>query len=365
VNDFEKQLQDALKTATSGYRPEDPHLAKQRFMTRFRRRRIAFYSGSVALAGAAVAVAILVVPARLGGGGNPPLPPANELSQRLGAIEVGDSPTGIAYGDDAVWVTNSADGTMNRIGSLSNRIGFTYEVGGAPDDVAIGLGAAWVSDSDAGTVTKIPFGARSGTPLEVGEPGAGLDVAPGAGAVWVVSGGELFKIDPAANTVTPVDIGIEGLTDVAAGQGRVIVAGSTELASIDLSTLDAEPLAELDRSSNRDLQMSEGAVWVADGDAGEVTRYDLETGDASDPVFVGGDFTAIASGEGSIWMISGNDGADGNLTRIDPDTAEIVGGRVSIGGRPVDLTTGAGSVWVVSVDAGIVTRIDPNSLPAE
>lgn len=363
MNDYENRLKDALTQATSDYRPADPHEAKQRFMKRFRRRRILLYSSSVALAGAAVAAIVLLVPAQITEREGA-LPPATVLERSISTIPVGDAPSGIAFGNEVVWVASSAEGRVERIGPLSNRVGRTYDVGGTPDDVAVGLGAAWVADADAGTVTRIEFGSKTGIPISVGEPGSGLDVAPGAGAVWVVSEPSgLFRIDPETEVVTPIDTGIEGPTDVAAGQGSVVVAGANELVMIDPETMQRTPLDVLDESSDRDLQMAEGAVWVADGEAGEVTRYDLVSGKSSEPVFVGGDFTAIASGEGAIWMITGNEGSSANLTRLDPVTGEILGGRVSIEGRPIDVTTGAGSVWVVSHDGDSVTRIDPNALP--
>lgn len=362
MNDFERQLQDALKGATSDYSPSDPYEAKTRFMTRFRRRRLAVYAGSTALAGAAAALAFFLVPARLDGGS---LPPAASLgSRQLGAISVGGTPAGIAFGSDVVWVANPGTGLVQRIGPLSNQIGKTYDIGGSPDDVSVGVGAAWVSDSSAGTVTKIPLEGGAPIVLEVAAAGSALDVAPGAGAVWVASEADgLLRIDPVTDVVTSVDTGIEGVEEVAAGQGSVIVAGTEALVRIDPVTQDPTSIDALEPSDNRDLRISEGAVWVADGDAGEVTRYDLVTGRASEPVFVGGEFTAIASGDDAMWMITGDEGDEGNLTRIDLVTARVIGEPVSIGGRPVDLTTGAGSVWVVSIDSGSVVRIDPNALP--
>ena len=360
MNDFERRLQDALKGATSDYSPSDPHEARSRFMTRFRRRRIALYAGSTALAGATAALAFFLIPARMTGGS---LPPAADLGPGFGAISVEGEPAGIAFGSDVVWVANPGTGTVQRIGPLSNRVGKTYDVGGSPDDVAVGVGAAWVSDSAAGTVTKIPLEGGARAVLEIAEAGSALDVAPGAGAVWVASGSEgLLRIDPDTNAVIPVETGVEGVEEVAAGQGSVIVAGADALVRIDATTLQVTTMASLPPSDDRDLRLSEGAVWVADGDAGEVTRYDLATGAASEPVFVGGEFTAIAAGDDAMWMISGNDSEEGNLTRIDLVTARVIGEPVSIPGRPVDVTTGAGSVWVAAMDSGTVVRIDPNSL---
>lgn len=365
MNDFDRRLQDALKGATSDYRPADPHEAKQRFMTRFRRRRIAFYSGSVALAGAAVAIAFVAVPGLLRESAVGTLPPATSLApQELGAIEVGGEPTDVAFGGGVVWVSNPGLDQIQRIGPLSNEVGRTYQVAGASDGIAIGLGAAWVSDTSTGMVRRIPIASNDIDEIQVGAPGILLDVAPGAGAVWVVAEGEgLFRIDADTYEVTPVDTGIDDPTDVAAGQGSVVVAGARALVRIDPTSLQPVTMDVLEPSTNRDLQMSEGAVWVADGDRGEVTRYDLDTSRHSDPVFVGGDFAAIASGEGAIWIVSGNDGEVGNLTRLDAESGEVSGTPVGIDGHPVDVTTGAGSVWVISTEEAVVRRIDPNAMP--
>ena len=364
MNDLERRLQDALRDATSDYRPSDTHEAKARFMTRFRRRRYAFYGGSVALAGAAAVGAFLLLPGQVTDRATPqPLPPASRPIE-LSVIEVGSQPSGIAFGNDSVWVANSADGTIDVIDPLTNSVRRSVSIGGSPDDVAIGLGAAWASDTAAGTVTKIPFGASAGIELPVGEPGAGLDVAPGAGAIWVISHGDsLYRIDPATDEVETVATEIEGLIDVAAGQGTVVVLGSDTLYKVDPATLVPSILAQVSPSADQDLRMSDGAVWVANGDAGEVTRYDLSTGQASEPVYVGGNFTAIASDDDAMWMISGDDGDEGNLTRIDPATADIVGARVRMTGHPYDVTTGAGSVWIVNIGSETVVRLDPNALP--
>lgn len=365
MNDFERRIADALRDATSDYRPSDPYEAKATFMKRARRRRIAFFSGSAALVGATAALFLLVAPQDIADRSEGPLPPA-ATPDIVREIGVGGDPSGLAFGNGMLWVANTADGTTSVVDPASNSVIETIDVGGRPGDVAVGEDAAWVSDSGAGTVTKIPYD-RSSDPItiDVAEPGNHLDIASGSGAIWVVSEGDsLYRIDPATDSVQPVT-SVGGPTDVSAGQDRVLVLGASALVSVDPTTFDVTPVAEVSDSSNQDLQMSEGAVWIANGDSGEVTRYDLSTGEASDPVFVGGNFTAIASGEGSMWMVSGDEGDDGVLTRIDPTTTEIVGERARLVGRPYDVTTGGGSVWVANYSAGTVTRLDPNSLPIE
>ena len=365
MNDFERRVADALKDATSGYQPGDPYEAKATFLARARRRRIAFVTGSAVVVGAAAALALVFAPQDLLERTEEPLPPAT-TPEVVRAIPVGSEPSGLAFGNGQLWVANTGDGTTSVIDPVTNSVIDTIDVGGHPDDVAVGHGAAWVSDSGAGTVTKIAYdGAADPVVIEVGEPGNHLDIAEGVGAIWVVSDGDsLYRIDPATDTVQPME-SIEDPADVSAGQDRVMVLGGSTLVSVDPLSEVVTHVADVAESRNQDLQMSEGALWVANGDTGDVTRYDLASGAASEPIYVGGNFTAIASGEGSMWMVSGDEGDDGVLTRIDPATGAIVGEHVRLAGRPYDVTTGAGSVWVANYGSGSVTRLDPNRLPTD
>lgn len=365
MNDFERRIADALKDATSEYRPSDPYEAKATFLTRARRRRIAFGIRSAVVVGAAAALALVFAPQDLLDRTEEPLPPAT-TPEVARVIPVGSEPSGLAFGNGQLWVANTGDGTTSVIDPVTNSVIETIEVGGHPDDVAAGHGAAWVSDSGAGTVTKIAYdGAADPLVIQVGEPGNHLDIAAGVDAIWVVSDGDsLYRIDPDTGTAEPME-SIDDPADVSAGQGRVMVLGGSTLVSIDPLSETVSQVADVAESRNQDLQMSEGVVWVANGDTGEVTRYDLASGVASDPIFVGGNFTAIASGEGSMWMVSGDEGDAGVLTRIDPATGAIVGERTRLGGRPYDVTTGAGSVWVANYGGGSVTRLDPDTLPTD
>ena len=60
-------------------------------------------------------------------------------------IPVGDGPTGIAFGEGAVWVANSGDGTVSRIDSETEEVVETIEVGNRPVGIAAGAGSVWVT----------------------------------------------------------------------------------------------------------------------------------------------------------------------------------------------------------------------------
>ena len=66
----------------------------------------------------------------------------------IGTVVVGDHPSGIAIGANAVWVA-SADGTVSRIDPSGaqglGRVVRTIRVGGTPNGIAVGDGKVWVS----------------------------------------------------------------------------------------------------------------------------------------------------------------------------------------------------------------------------
>jgi YVTN family beta-propeller protein len=369
MNDFERRLSDALKSASESYRPSDPHAAKERFLHRLRRRRLVFYSAGVAVAGAAAALALVLIPDRITPPPPEPLPPAAAVEQQT-TIEVGERPSGVAFGDDAVWVANSGDGTVMVVDPATRQVEETIEVGGDPDDVAVGVGAGWVSDSGAGTITRVSLpsaGDSEEAPatFQVGDAGSThMDVAPGAGALWVAKDDSLYRIDPATNGVEAIPGVVEGPSDVAVGEGSVYVLGTSQLVRLDPVTRTSELLAEIVPSKNQDIAFREGYVWIANGDAGEVTRFDVETRDPSDPIYVGGNFSGIAVDEQAAWVISGGASEIGVLTRISPDSLTVIEPRADLTGRPYDITLGAGAVWVVNQSDGTLTALDPDALPA-
>ena len=111
-----------------------------------------------------------------------------------------------------------------------------------------------------------------------------------------------------------------------------------------------------------------GAWRVAVGEAGHETAgaivLDPETGDLRETISFGTAPSSVAVGEGSVWVL---DGDDQTVTQIDPETNDVrrVFGTSS---RPTDIAAGAGAVWVgngpsrgLSDFPESVSRIDPAS----
>jgi YVTN family beta-propeller protein len=115
------------------------------------------------------------------------------------------------------------------------------------------------------------------------------------------------------------------------------------------------------------VAVGEGAVWIANADDGTVSRLDPKTRTVVDTVGVGSDVHDLATGFGSVWVAGG---ADGTVTSIDATTGTTE--TIFRGAQPVFwIATGAGGVWATS--GTTLVRIDPTTgrltaklrLPAE
>jgi peptide/nickel transport system substrate-binding protein len=230
-------------------------------------------------------------------------------------VPVGSSPSGMAAGDGALWVSNYNDNTVSRIDprTLAQQ---TIPVDSTPSGIAFGAGAVWVANNYSGTVSWINPGVnRVVKPIVVGNAPSG--VAVGFGSAWVTntSDGTLSRINADTGTVVKT-IPLEGGgTDVAAGYE---------------------------------------AVWVSDERDGEVLRVDPRSDRVTDAINVGSGPTAITVGYDSVWVANS---LDGTVSRINPQTNQIEA-TIPVGNGPGALAAGAGGVWVANEFGGTITRID-------
>jgi peptide/nickel transport system substrate-binding protein len=101
----------------------------------------------------------------------------------------------------------------------------------------------------------------------------------------------------------------------------------------------------------------DGAIWVTNGDENSVSRIDPKTNNVSQTIDVGGGPSGIAVGNGSVWVTNG---LDGTLSRIAASTNAVVQTTV-VGNGPAAVAYGGGAVWVASAIEGTVSRVDPAS----
>jgi YVTN family beta-propeller protein len=240
---------------------------------------------------------------------------SNEL---VADVAVGTTPTDLVAAEGAVWVTNTADGTVDRIDPGTRTVRQTIRVGNGPIGIAYGDGSIWVANGVSATVSRIDPGSNEVVQtIPVGNGPAGI--AFGRGAVWVVNrdGHTVSKIDPAKGAVARTfPVGIEPL-DVGAG--------------------------------------AEG-VWVTSSD-GRAIRVDPVSGSATDTVGVGRRPSGIAQGSGSVWVANS---LDGTVSRIDPESAAVTA-TIEVGHGLGGIAVATDSVWVAGEQDGVVARIDPQA----
>jgi YVTN family beta-propeller protein len=155
---------------------------------------------------------------------------------------------GIALGEDAVWVSSSADDTVLRVDPATSRVTAAVRIAAAgervagPYGIAVGGGSVWVADSLANAVSRIDPRLRAVTAtIPVGlRP---TNVAVGEHAVWVLNRGDgtVSRIDPETNIVSRVlRVGAHP-TGLAIGAGAVWVtvaggsAAPTQVAAPELA----------------------------------------------------------------------------------------------------------------------------------
>jgi hypothetical protein len=108
------------------------------------------------------------------------LPLATDAS--LAAGHVAPSPTAVAVGGGALWIT-TIDGSLTRVDPNLHGVVASIPVCHNALAVAYGEGAAWVACGDKTVVRVDPKTDRAGTPIDVGALPRGI--AAGDGAVWV------------------------------------------------------------------------------------------------------------------------------------------------------------------------------------
>ena len=216
---------------------------------------------------------------------------------------------------------NVAPNSLAVIDPGSNKVvDVVPNVGVIPSAVAVGADSVWVASLGSKTLTRIDARTRalqSTIPLTATATG----VAFGYGSLWTANGilGTASRIDPDVNAVT---------------------------ASV--------PVAP--RSTAGTVAVGEGGIWFASG-IGTVAKIDASRNRVVGNGIVGISPSAIAAGEGSVWVANAG---DNTVSRVNPRTTGVVR-TISVGGRPQGIAVGGGAVWVSDQADDAVTRIDAAS----
>lgn len=246
----------------------------------------------------------------------------------------------------------------------SNKVVAFSPVGTRPGPIVFGSGSLWVANLDDQTVSRIdPSSLQTLRQLTLLNPPTGL--AAGGGAIWVAQSNptegsvSLNAIDPQFNSVGdtrrfPTLVPGDSAAVAAQGASVWLAPGSGVLTQLDAATRRVVQHVN-PNSGPTAIAVGDGAVWLTDPDAGNVIRVD-PTG-LRKAIPVGNGPGALAVGAGGVWVA---DSLDDNVKQIDPSNQSVIT-TISVGRSPVGISVGAGSVWVANSGDGTVTRIDPRT----
>lgn len=230
----------------------------------------------------------------------------------------------LAVDGSSVWATNK--GRVERWSTTGKQaeVAMTHPCGA----MTIAFGSLWVADCADKTVNRIDLKTAKRIaviPTGIANPKGELNVAAGAGSIWVASDdkGIVARIDPAANDVVasiPVDPGTYYLS-FGFGSLWAVSAANRSLQKIDPGTNGVVHRTTLGRAPGF-LVAGEGAVWVQEQDDGKVARIDPATGEVSGRVTVDKtlQYGDIDAGGGRIWLRTT---AGQTFVVIDPATLAI------------------------------------------
>jgi YVTN family beta-propeller protein len=315
-----------------------------------RRKRRRMYAGSALIGVLAAAVAIPILALGQGGGGSANVAPNSvavidpKSNEVVRAVPVGIRPSAVAVGAGSVWVGYLDERTLSRIDPSARTVLANIRLDATPTGIAVGAGAVWVANGILGSVTRVDPGVNAPVEtIEVTFRSNSGSVAVGEGSVWAAfGGGEVAKIDPAANRVDAIGVSGAAPSAVAVGEGSVWVtnAGDNTVSRVNPRTTSVVRSITVGLRP-RSVAVGDGAVWVANESDDSVHRINSASASAT-TIPVGDGPTAIAFGAGAVWVANG---AAGTVSRIDPLSGEVVD-TIPIGQRPSGVAVGSGAVWV-------------------
>jgi streptogramin lyase len=311
-----------------------------------------------AAAVAALAVAAVLIASNDGGdseGAHPRL-------RASPGIDVGDSPTSVAVGDERVWMAARAAGQVEAVERATLKPSIRIPVP-SPSQVAVGFGSVWAVSSNANAIYRLdPLENAAPLQIPLGEAARPVDVAVDERWVWVANAGsqDVVRIDPDTNRPAgDVNLGTAPRA-LATGDGAVWVT-NFELGSV--SRIDPDTVKRVGNAipvgpTPNEIAAGEGAVWVTSNLEGTVTRIDPGANAvAGDPMPVGDLPRGIAAGLGYVWVALGG---DDSVATIDPGSGEVVGEPIAVGEDVSDVALSNRDAWATSEGDSVVTRITPS-----
>ncbi len=194
-----------------------------------------------------------------------------------------------------------------------------------------------------------------------------LAVDEGGAAMWVSNKPKdsVSKLDPKSGTVTAtVAVGKRPCSGLATGFGSLWVPNcgdattAPSMSRVDLKT--GEVVATIKTgvgNTEGAIATGAGSVWLLTDAKGTLARFDPATNAVVAEIYLSPGSYGVAFGEDAVWVTSTE---NSTVTRVDPHTNLVVE-TIAVGKAPRFITTGGGAVWTLNQGDGSVSRIDPKT----
>jgi virginiamycin B lyase len=215
-----------------------------------------------------------------------PVPREPELQSY--AVPAGSRPHDVAVAPDgSVWYTAQGSGEMGLLDQVSGEITeIPLGAGSSPHGVIVGPdGHAWVTDSGLNAIVKVDGTTHAVTryDLPADRPGANLNTASfdNQGRLWFTGQAGIYgRLDPATGEMAVWDAprgrGPYGITTTPSGEVYYASLAGSYLGRIDVETGEATVLEPptAGQGTRRVWTDSQGRIWCAQWNAGQVAVYD-------------------------------------------------------------------------------------------
>ena len=261
-------------------------------------------------------------------------PPPREPELQAYAVPAGSRPHDVApAADGGIWYTGQGNGTL---GWLNPETGEVVEIplgtGSAPHGVIVGPdGHAWITDGGLNAIVKVDAVSHEVTryDLPADRPSANLNTASfdNQGRIWFTGQGGVYgRLEPATGVMdvwdAPRGRGPYGITTTPDGGVYYASLAGSYLGQVDVETgavTVLEPPTP-NQGTRRVWTDSQGRLWCAQWNAGQVAVYDPASGKWQEWKLPGAGPQAYAvyvDERDDVWL---TDFGGNAIHRFDPDT---------------------------------------------
>jgi serine/threonine protein kinase len=280
---------------------------------------------------------------------------------------------------DSGGLSSVSPNSVGVIDPASNELVAEVPVGRDPQAIVTGAGGVWATNVENETVERIDPADTAATPVTISVSDYPSDITIGVGSVWVALGAlaELVRINPEQNeAASPISALGEGTpcgaprASVTFGDGFAwFVCEVGGIGKINAATGVATDIGLesglLTSSSSvlpqfSDVAFGLGSLWIVNRAANQVVELDPLTNQGQREITVGQDPTAIAVGADVLWVTNFEDDSVIRVAISGPGQAPVTT-TFPVGNGPVDVAVVEGAVWIVNQLDRTVMRIDPET----